>query len=139
MLENDVVDRFAVRQCLAPDVEEPADVRMVQRRNRSRFPLKTCTKVGIGGELRGEDLDSHGAAEPRIARAVNLAHSSGADECHDFVRADMGANSDRHGSRWRRIVLAPHRNRKAQLAEEGQGLFVGHQDDGVDILSGDRR
>ena len=35
--------------------------------------------IGIVGERGGQDLDRDVAAEPRVARAIDLAHAAGAE------------------------------------------------------------
>ena len=65
---------------LLADVVERADVRMVRadeiarasRSNRSR-------NCGSAAKCVGQDLDRDGAIEPRVARAIDLAHAAGAE------------------------------------------------------------
>ena len=73
------------------DVEQRADVRMIERRDGARLAVEAVAQLRVGGERRGEDLDRDGAIEPRIAGAIHLAHPTLADECDDFVGAEAHA------------------------------------------------
>ena len=73
------------------DVEQRADVRMIERRDRARLALEAVAKLRVGRERRGEDLDRDGAIEPRVARAIDLAHAARADERDDFIGAETHA------------------------------------------------
>jgi hypothetical protein len=54
-------------------VVERADVRVIQRRNGSRFAFEAFAEGGIGGEGRGQDLDGDRSIEARIAGAIDVA------------------------------------------------------------------
>ena len=55
---------------------ERGDVRMIQRRQDFGFALETRDAIGVSGEDVEDDLDCDLAAEPRVARAVDLAHAA---------------------------------------------------------------
>src|SRR5216110_1747018 len=74
-----------------PDVEERADVRMLQARNGARFAVESF------GKVRRQDLDRDGAIEPRIARAIDLAHAAGSERRDDLVRPEAYAGRNVHG------------------------------------------
>ena len=61
---------------------------MVQRRGRAGFLLEAVEAIDVGRERRGQHLDRDVASEPRIARAIDLAHAARAEGGHDFVRAE---------------------------------------------------
>ena len=61
---------------------------MVQRGEQLRLALETREAVRIGREEVGQDLQRDVAIEPRIARAIHLAHAARADERDDFVGAE---------------------------------------------------
>src|SRR6185369_4915972 len=67
-----------------PDLVDRDDVRVVERGRRARLLLEALPAVRVGGELRREDLDRDLASEPRVARAVDLAHSSRAERREDL-------------------------------------------------------
>ena len=48
-------------------------------RRRMRLALETLARVGVVGEVRGQNLDRHSAIESRVARFVDLAHPARAD------------------------------------------------------------
>ena len=71
------------------DVEDREDVRMVERRGGARLLLEAAQPIGIGRERGGQDLDRDLASEPRVARAVDLAHAAGAERREDLVRTQL--------------------------------------------------
>ena len=83
---------------VAADVEERADVRMLQRRDGARFALEALAQLRVGGERVGQDLDGDGAIEPRVTRAVDLAHPARAERRDDLVRAEPRTRGDSHGA-----------------------------------------
>jgi hypothetical protein len=76
---------------LVADVVQRADVRMVQGRDRARFTLEALA------ERAGDRLDRNGAIQPRVDRAIDLAHAAGADLRGDFVDAEARAGGETHG------------------------------------------
>ncbi len=70
------------------DVVDGADVGMIQRRRRARFPLKTLARLRILGQLFGKELQGHAAAEALIFRLVNHAHSAAAQLSYNAVMGD---------------------------------------------------
>jgi hypothetical protein len=80
------VDEFH-DQVIRSDVIQVTHVRVVQRRNASRFTLESAAKV-----LRDE-LDGDWPVETRVARLVDLAHAARADERNDFVGAEARSGS----------------------------------------------
>ena len=59
-----------VRVALVPDVEERADVGVVERGDRLRLALEALAPLLVLGEAGGEDLDRDAAVEARVlARA----------------------------------------------------------------------
>src|SRR5262245_65027243 len=91
ILQHEKVDALVMA-----DVEQRADVRMVQRRDRAGLAVEAFAQPGVGRKRRGKHLDGHGAIEPRIARAVDLAHASCADERDDFIGAEAYAGGEAH-------------------------------------------
>src|SRR5215207_3362163 len=64
------------------------DVRMVQRGQRLRFAREAREPIGNGRKGLGQDLQGHVAIEFGVARAIHLAHASGADGRDDLVGAE---------------------------------------------------
>jgi hypothetical protein len=52
---------------------------MVQRRGRTRLALEALDGVRVGLEPLRQRLDRDDAVEPRVVRAVDLAHPSGTE------------------------------------------------------------
>ena len=50
------------------------------------FAVETLTQLRITGEMFGQDFDGDGAFEPRVARAIDLAHSSGAESRQNLLQ-----------------------------------------------------
>ena len=73
-----------------------ADVRVVQGGQHLRLALEPRQPLGVGGEHRRQDLESHLAPQPRVARAIHLAHAPGAQRPGDFIRTDVRADGQRH-------------------------------------------
>ena len=73
------------------DVEDREHVGMRQRCDRARFLLEAPPPIVIGGRRRRHDLDRDVAPEPRVARAIDLAHPAGADRRHDLVGAEAAS------------------------------------------------
>ena len=58
---------------------------MADRGRRARLLFETPQSVGIGGECRWQDFDCHVAAQPRIAGAIDLAHSASTGQRRDLI------------------------------------------------------
>ena len=71
-------DERLLLRCFA-DVVDGADVRVVQRGDRPCFTLKPLAREVGAGEPRRQHLDGDLAVEARVARAIDLAHTAGAD------------------------------------------------------------
>ena len=67
------------------------DVGMVERRQDFRFALEPGEAVRVAGERLRQDLDRHRASEPRIRRAIDLAHAARAEGARDLVLPDSCA------------------------------------------------
>ncbi len=78
------------------DVEQCADVRMIERRDRARLAFEAVAQLRVGGQGRRQDLDGHAAIKPRVARPVDFAHAPCAERAQDFVRTEPGAGCEAH-------------------------------------------
>ena len=78
------------------DVVQRADVRVVELRDRPRFPLEPLAAFGIVGEVRRQDLDGDGPVQPGVGRLVDLAHATRAIGGEDLVRSKTGARGECH-------------------------------------------
>ena len=71
------------------------DARVRERGDRARLGLEPPPHLGIGGDVRRHDFDGDVAVEPRIARAIHLAHAAGSDGLDDLVLGEAGACGER--------------------------------------------
>src|SRR5262249_12166846 len=78
------------------DVVERADVGMRELRDRAGFAVEALPELRVGGDRRGQHLDRHRPIEARVAGLVDLAHSAGAQERLNLVRAESGADVQTH-------------------------------------------
>src|SRR5690349_14057424 len=85
-----------VSAVLMPDVVEGADVRMIQRADRSCLALEALAERRIAADVRRKDLDCDGAIEARVFGFVDLPHPTGTDGSDDFVHTETGAGGQ-HG------------------------------------------
>ena len=76
---------------LPADIEDGADVGMAQRGDRLRFPLEPRLPLGVGGDMRGQDLDGNGSLQPSVGRFIDLTHAPGPEGGLDLIRAEAGA------------------------------------------------
>ncbi len=90
-LPFEILQHQKVDAIVMADVEQRADVRMIERRDRARLAVEAFAQLRVGGERGGEDLDRHRAIEPRIPGAVDLTHAPRADERDDFISAEAYA------------------------------------------------
>ncbi len=67
------------RAFLLADVMNGEDVRVIERGHGARLLLEATETVGFAGEGLGNNFQSDIAAEASIARAIDLAHASGAE------------------------------------------------------------
>ncbi len=65
------------------------DVRMVQRREQSRFPLQPRDTLFVIGERFRQHFDGHFALELDIPGTVHLAHATYTDGLEDLVVAEF--------------------------------------------------
>ena len=81
---------------LFPDVVNRDDVRIGKRGEGLHLALEPRERRWIDGENRRQHLDGDVAPEPRIARAVDFAHPTGANRADDFVDAETRAWGQPH-------------------------------------------
>ena len=72
------------------------DVRMVERGEQLRLALEARQALRVlRRTAAGSTLMRDLAAEPRVARAVDLAHAARAERRHDLVGSEPGARGER--------------------------------------------
>ncbi len=92
-LHHEVIDTV-----VPPDVEDRTDVRMAERRERLGLALESNSQLLLFGDLLNEDLDRDNTIETRVARSIHLTHAAAPDQRQDFVRPEVCAGGQRHGS-----------------------------------------
>ena len=67
------------------DVVNRENIRVIERGGRARLLLEAAQPLRVGQEFRRQQLDRDVTLEPRVVRAIHLAHSSGPDEGLDAI------------------------------------------------------
>ena len=73
------------------------DVRVVEGREHFGFALKAREAIRIAGHRGGQHLDRDRPLQIAVGRAIDLAHSAGADGGEDFIGTETRA-----GDQWQR-------------------------------------
>jgi hypothetical protein len=95
-LALEVLHHEELEAVLAAHVEQRADVWVAERRDHPCFAVETVSELGIGSEIRREDLDGDGPVETRVAGAIDLAHAARAQRDRDFIGAKPSARLEGH-------------------------------------------
>ena len=69
------------------DLVHCREVGMRERGARARVGEEPLAPLAVGRDIVRQYFDRDGTSQPRIARAVHLAHAAGADPVEDFVLA----------------------------------------------------
>ena len=99
-----LAQRFAFQQLdhgirgsvVLAEIVDRQDVRVRQRRDGPSLPLETRRRIGIRAQRIRQHLDRHVAAQPRVARTVDLAHPAGAQHPDDLVVSEILARFQFH-------------------------------------------
>ena len=83
---------------LVPNVEEGANVRVVQAGDGLGLALEPLLEIGVRGDVPGEDFDGDGAVQTGVSRFVDFAHAARAEGGFDLVGAECGTGIEWHGS-----------------------------------------
>src|SRR5262245_28006728 len=97
--ERLALDQFEHQEALAPGLLQAidrTDIRVAERREQLGFALEARNTLGALGERRGQGLDRDLAPEPRVARAIHLAHAACAERRNDLEGTNTGAGGQRH-------------------------------------------
>jgi hypothetical protein len=90
---------------MVSDVEERADVGMVELRDGLGLTLEARLQAGVLRELGRQDLDGHAAVEAGVVGAPDLPHPPRPKKRGHLVRTEAASGSDLHG-RWS-VALTP--------------------------------
>ena len=74
------------------DLVDDRDMWMLERRCRAGFLYEALPALGIGDELRGQNLQRDLAAEASVERAIHDTHPAAADLFDDFVVRERPAD-----------------------------------------------
>jgi len=117
-LALDILHRHEVNAVALADVVDDDDVRVVQAGGQLRFAREAQAPIGVGGKLRGQDLEGDVSIEPGIAGPVDLAHASAAKGGDDLVHADQRPRGKGHGAA---IIAARSRYSRSRIGGRGHG------------------
>ena len=70
---------------------------MIERREHLRFAAEPRQSIRIAGQERRQDFQRDVAIELGVARAIDLAHTPGAERGEDLIRAESSAGRQRQG------------------------------------------
>ena len=125
------------------DVVDGADVGMIQRGRRARFPLKSFARLRILCQFLGKELQGHAPAEALVFRLIHNAHSAAAQLSYNAVMGDclfehvalnvrlrieasqfqdMALESEPYGLRRRRTSWPLRDSRASGRGRNGRGL-----------------
>ena len=88
MLQRPAVEQLHHEEPLAvvlADVEERADVGVIQRRGDACLALEAFDRLRIARQLRREEFDGNLPAEPRVLGAIDHSHAAAAEFFDDAV------------------------------------------------------
>ena len=75
---------------------ERNDVRVREPRHGFRFALESRKPVGTGGNIFWQDVDGDVAIQPRVTRAVDLAHTTHTDGSGNSMGTETSTGGQRH-------------------------------------------
>ena len=87
-LALDELHRDEAAASTVADVVDGDDVRMVERRRGARSRSKRRPLGVAAVDPRAEELERDVAAEPRVVRAIDLAHAAAPDQRQHLIGAD---------------------------------------------------
>jgi len=115
-------------QIIWPDVVDVADIRVIERGHGLGFTLEALR------ELFPRDLDRNVAIQTRVAGAIDLAHTAGANGRENLVRAELVTS--RKGQSVQRVyrskakTLGADANRTGTSATDRRSCQAGASDAG---------
>src|SRR6516165_3804327 len=77
-------------EIIRPNVVDLADMRMIQRGNRTRFLLESSRVLGL------QPLNRDDAVQPRVVRLPDLTHAARPEGRQNLVRPKLITDSERH-------------------------------------------
>jgi hypothetical protein len=92
---GDVLHDQEDRVALFADLEDLADVRMIERGHRHRFAPQPLPRLHVGGGGGWEQLDRDLTIETGVVGAIDLAHAALTDLGDEAVAAETSAGRER--------------------------------------------
>ena len=86
-----VLEHHKIGAIVFADVEEDADVGMIQAGDHARLAFKARPQVFTRGDELRQHLNRDSAIQTRVARLKYFPHAAGADGRNDFIRAELRA------------------------------------------------
>src|SRR6476646_10206336 len=96
VLAVDILEYQGYRVIRLFEAVDSGDVRMVERGKNLRFAPEAGHSFGVLRNGCRQDLDSGVAVQPRVARAVHLAHSAFTKRADHLIGADSRADREAH-------------------------------------------
>src|SRR5471032_2285811 len=78
---------------IGADIVDGADIRVVERGGRPRFPLETIKRLRRRGDSVRQNFDGHHPLETRVRGPIHFAHPAGTERADDFVGTESSAGS----------------------------------------------
>jgi hypothetical protein len=72
------------------------NIGMVESSDGPGFLFEAPQPIGVGCERGRKHLDRHIAPEPRVPRAIHLAHTARTQRRLNFIRTKFSASGERH-------------------------------------------
>ena len=92
---RDVLHDEEQRIAIFANFENLADVGMINRRHCHRLAAQTLARVRVSRELARQQLDGDLTIQPRVAGAIDLAHSAGSEGGDNLVATEPRAGRQR--------------------------------------------
>src|SRR5262249_15483800 len=81
---------------LRTDVVQPADVRVLELRDRLGLPFESQLQMCVVREFGRQEFHGDTAVQPCVARFVHFAHAARADRRDDLIWTQTGSGTDGH-------------------------------------------
>ncbi len=108
------------------DVVDRADVGVLERGGRAGLALKPLERLSVAGQLLGQELQRHAAAELQVLGLVDDAHAAAAELRDDAVVGD-GLADHQEAARFARNSFC-FRIASARIAENSGVLRIASKD-----------
>jgi hypothetical protein len=110
MLHHEEADRVRIRGLARiggfADVDETADVRMIERGDSARFAIESFSAAGVDGEFLRQHLDRYDPIQTPVVCLIHLAHAAGSNQPENLIGPKVNAGYETHSKslKLRRII-----------------------------------